>query len=71
MFSAQRQKRLLAELRGQGAVRVRDFAREFGVSELTIRRDIAALAEQGLVSKVHGGATLPSHGNAVTQRAAL
>ncbi|MEU8256943.1 substrate-binding domain-containing protein [Micromonospora inaquosa] len=68
MFSAQRQERLLAELRGQGAVRVRDLAREFGVSELTVRRDIAALAEQGLVSKVHGGATLPSHGTAVTQR---
>ncbi|MBF9128780.1 substrate-binding domain-containing protein [Plantactinospora sp. S1510] len=61
LLSAQRQERLLTELRGQGAVRVRDLAREFGVSELTIRRDIAALAERGLVAKVHGGATLPTH----------
>ncbi|GAA4471348.1 substrate-binding domain-containing protein [Phytohabitans houttuyneae] len=61
MFGTQRQERLLAELRGHGAVRVRDLARELGVSELTIRRDIAALAARGLVSKVHGGATLPSH----------
>jgi DNA-binding LacI/PurR family transcriptional regulator len=61
LFGTQRQERLLAELRGHGAVRVRDLARELGVSELTIRRDIAALAERGLVSKVHGGATLPSH----------
>ncbi|MFY1616321.1 LacI family DNA-binding transcriptional regulator [Micromonospora sp. WMMD736] len=68
LFSAQRQELLLAELRGQGAVRVRDLAREFGVSELTIRRDIAALAEQGLVAKVHGGATLPPPRNAVHQR---
>ena len=60
LFGTQRQERLLAELRGHGAVRVRDLARELGVSELTIRRDIAALAERGLVSKVHGGATLPS-----------
>ncbi|MGN9911497.1 LacI family DNA-binding transcriptional regulator [Phytohabitans sp. LJ34] len=60
LFGTQRQERLLAELRGRGAVRVRDLARELGVSELTIRRDIAALAERGLVSKVHGGATLPS-----------
>ncbi|GAA1749319.1 LacI family DNA-binding transcriptional regulator [Luedemannella helvata] len=60
LFSVQRQERLLAELRGQGAVRVRDLARELGVSELTIRRDIAALAERGLVAKVHGGATLPT-----------
>ena len=51
-----------------GAVRVRDLAREFGVSELTIRRDLAALAERGLVSKVHGGATLPSHSNTTSQR---
>lgn len=60
LFSTQRQERLLAELRGQGAVRVRDLARELGVSELTIRRDIAVLAERGLVAKVHGGATLPT-----------
>jgi DNA-binding LacI/PurR family transcriptional regulator len=66
MFGAQRQERLLAELRGHGAVRVRDLARELGVSELTIRRDIAALAERGLVSKVHGGATLPSRPGAAT-----
>jgi DNA-binding LacI/PurR family transcriptional regulator len=61
LFGAQRQERVLAELRGRGAVRVRDLARELGVSELTIRRDIAALAERGLVAKVHGGATLPAH----------
>lgn len=67
MFGTQRQERLLAELRGHGAVRVRDLARELGVSELTIRRDIAALAARGLVSKVHGGATLPSHRPAVGQ----
>ncbi|AVT34216.1 DNA-binding transcriptional regulator [Plantactinospora sp. BC1] len=67
LFSAQRQERLLAELRGSGAVRVRDLARELGVSELTIRRDITALAERGLVAKVHGGATLPSGNNTLSQ----
>jgi DNA-binding LacI/PurR family transcriptional regulator len=73
LFGTQRQERLLAELRGHGAVRVRDLARELGVSELTIRRDIAALAERGLVSKVHGGATLPTSGNVASQprRAAI
>lgn len=60
LFSVQRQERLLSELRRHGAVRVREFAREVGVSELTIRRDIAILADRNLVSKVHGGATLPS-----------
>lgn len=48
------------ELRAHGAITVRVIAAELGVSELTIRRDVNALAEQGLVSRVHGGAVLPS-----------
>ncbi len=31
----------------------------FGVSDMTVRRDLGVLARQGLVQKVHGGATLP------------
>ncbi|MEU8075251.1 substrate-binding domain-containing protein [Catellatospora citrea] len=57
---AQRQERLMAELRRHGGVRVSDIARELSVSELTVRRDIDALAKRNLVTKVHGGATLPS-----------
>jgi DNA-binding LacI/PurR family transcriptional regulator len=60
LFKVQRQERLLDELRRHGAVRVTDLARELGVSELTIRRDIASLAERNLVTKVYGGATLPN-----------
>src|SRR5207249_4454687 len=48
------------ELRSTGSVYVRDIAAMLGVSELTIRRDINALAQQGLVTRVHGGATLRS-----------
>jgi len=48
------------ELRRSGAVRVADLARDLGVSDLTVRRDIAALAERNLLTKVHGGATLPT-----------
>lgn len=48
------------ELRRHGAVRVRDLAVALEVSELTIRRDIAALASRGLLTRVHGGATLPT-----------
>ena len=59
LFSVQRHERLLGELRRHGAVRVRELARDLGVSELTIRRDIAALAARNLVTRVHGGATLP------------
>lgn len=50
----------MEELRRLGAVRVRDLAPLLGVSELTVRRDLAALADRNLLTKVHGGATLPT-----------
>jgi hypothetical protein len=43
LFNVERYERLLADLHRQGSVRVRDLARDLGVSELTIRRDITAL----------------------------
>ncbi|HSU48851.1 MAG TPA: substrate-binding domain-containing protein [Arthrobacter sp.] len=60
LFSLQRRERLMEELRAHGAITVRDIAVKMGVSELTIRRDVNLLADEGLVSRVHGGATLPS-----------
>ncbi|WP_020392253.1 substrate-binding domain-containing protein [Kribbella catacumbae] len=60
MFGLQRHERVMDELRRHGAVRVRELAELLGVSELTVRRDIAALAAQNLLTKVHGGATLPT-----------
>ena len=39
------------------ASRVSELVEILGVSDMTVRRDIEALAEQGLVRKVHGGAT--------------
>lgn len=60
LFSLQRRERLMEELRAHGAITVRETAGKLGVSELTIRRDVNILADAGLVSRVHGGATLPS-----------
>ncbi|WP_255951879.1 substrate-binding domain-containing protein [Streptomyces odontomachi] len=60
LFAPQRRKRLMDELRRHGAVRVHDLARALHVSELTIRRDIVALAGRGLLTRVHGGAILPT-----------
>ena len=48
---------ILGEIRTRGAVRVTDLADVLGVSDMTIRRDLDALDEAGLVEKVHGGAT--------------
>lgn len=70
VFGIARRERIMDELRQSGAVRVADLAREFEVSELTIRRDIGELAERGLVTRVHGGATLRSRlDTTVTPRA--
>jgi DNA-binding LacI/PurR family transcriptional regulator len=70
VFGIARRERIMDQLRVAGAVRVANLAREFGVSELTIRRDIGELADRGLVTRVHGGATLRSRlDTTVTPRA--
>lgn len=52
----QRHDLILEEVRRTGTVRVRDLAARLEVSEMTVRRDLDALADQLLVEKVHGGA---------------
>jgi DeoR/GlpR family transcriptional regulator of sugar metabolism len=58
MLARQRQERILEALRASGGVRVSDLTEQLHVSYMTIRRDLDALAERGLVEKVHGGATV-------------
>lgn len=66
MLATQRQDRILAALRDHGAVRIADLVRDLDVSDMTVRRDLAELAERGLARKVHGGAVLPDAGQATT-----
>jgi DeoR/GlpR family transcriptional regulator of sugar metabolism len=56
-LAAQRQAAILKRVQARGGVRVRELVRELGVSDMTVRRDLEALASSGLVEKVHGGAT--------------
>jgi DeoR/GlpR family transcriptional regulator of sugar metabolism len=58
MLASQRQAIILEQVRLQGAVRVSDLTDMLGVSDMTIRRDLDALARRGGIEKVHGGATL-------------
>lgn len=58
MLAQQRQARILSELRRAGAVRVSDLTALLGVSDMTIRRDLEQLANEGVLRKVHGGAVL-------------
>ncbi|GAA4698680.1 DeoR/GlpR family DNA-binding transcription regulator [Pseudonocardia yuanmonensis] len=57
LLARQRQALILEQVRERGAVRVSDLAERFGVSDMTVRRDLDVLARRRLVDKVHGGAT--------------
>lgn len=54
-----RQQALLDVVRQRGYVTIAAMAARFGVSEQTVRRDIAQLGERGLLERHHGGAGLP------------
>jgi len=51
-----RLERVSALVQGAGRIRVVDLAEQLQVSEMTVRRDLEALEESGLVMRVHGGA---------------
>jgi DeoR/GlpR family transcriptional regulator of sugar metabolism len=58
LLAKQRQELILNRLHDDGAVRVHELTRLLQVSDMTVRRDLDVLSHQGLVEKVHGGATL-------------
>ncbi len=55
MRPEERRRHILELLRQRERISVDELARTLSTSQETIRRDLAALAEQGLVSKFHGG----------------
>nr|WP_062342385.1 DeoR/GlpR family DNA-binding transcription regulator [Herbidospora sakaeratensis] len=63
MLAQQRQQAILERVRRTGGVRVAELVRDLGVSDMTIRRDLEALADRGLIEKVHGGATVAGPGS--------
>ncbi len=56
MLPAQRRGLILDAVRSGQGVEVVDLAQRFAVSEMTVRRDLARLAREGKVTRVHGGA---------------
>jgi len=58
MHSVVRHERIVTLLKQHGLVSVRRLAREVRASDMTVRRDLAHLCDQGLVRKLHGGAVL-------------
>ncbi|NUU20146.1 MAG: DeoR/GlpR transcriptional regulator [Streptomycetaceae bacterium] len=56
MLAGQRRALIMESVRRDGGVRVADLVVRLGVSDMTIRRDLDALAADGALAKVHGGA---------------
>ena len=52
----ERRARMLAVIQEQAFARVSDLSDRFGISEVTVRNDLAALAERGRIHRVRGGA---------------
>ncbi|QET01149.1 MULTISPECIES: DeoR/GlpR family DNA-binding transcription regulator [Cupriavidus] len=50
-----RQTALLEEVRSQGFASIDALARKFGVTLQTVRRDVNLLAENGMLTRFHGG----------------
>ncbi|MGV9688437.1 DeoR/GlpR family DNA-binding transcription regulator [Streptomyces sp. NPDC003444] len=60
MLALQRRALILDLVRRDGAVRVARLVERLGVSDMTVRRDLEALARSGFLEKVHGGAVVSS-----------
>lgn len=51
-----RKQLILQKVEEKGSVEVKDLAELLQTSEITVRRDLATLSEQGLLYRTHGGA---------------
>ena len=58
MITFERRQRILNLLREQPGTKVKELAELLAVSESTIRNDLNALAEEGYLTRVRGGAVL-------------
>jgi DeoR/GlpR family transcriptional regulator of sugar metabolism len=60
VFAAERQHRIARLVAERGRARVGDLAAQFGVSGVTIRKDLGELERQGRIVRTHGGAVSPA-----------
>ncbi|WP_034648076.1 DeoR/GlpR family DNA-binding transcription regulator [Cellulomonas sp. HZM] len=58
MFAAERRHAILELVRTNGTIALRDIAAQVGTSEVTVRRDLRLLEEQGLLDRRRGGAAV-------------
>jgi DeoR/GlpR family transcriptional regulator of sugar metabolism len=61
LYLEERRQSILERVNDDGRVSVTQLSQAFGVSEVTIRADLQALAQRGLLVRTHGGA-VPAQG---------
>jgi DeoR/GlpR family transcriptional regulator of sugar metabolism len=61
LYLEERRQEVLNRVKNTGRISVGQLSREFGVSEVTIRGDLQALADRKLIVRTHGGA-VPADG---------
>ena len=64
-----RRAKMLAMIRERQTIKVEELAAHFQVSLMTIRRDLQALEDKGLIGRFYGGATVDSRPAPVSERA--
>ncbi len=63
VFAPERQEEIARLIQDLGRVRVADLAARFGVSSVTIRKDLLVLEGEARLVRTHGGAIAPRVGN--------
>jgi len=61
--AGKRRESIAQQLAEENVVRVAELSRRFGISEVSIRRDLERLEHQGLLQRVHGGAVAVALGS--------
>ena len=65
MIRYERQQAILQYLEGHNPASVKEIAKNIFASEASVRRDVAAMEEKGLVNRIYGGVLLSRRKNAV------
>ncbi len=60
LFLQERRQLILDELKREGRVSVKTLSEKLSVSEVTIRQDLRALEDEGLLERTYGGAVIRS-----------
>lgn len=60
MLAVERRRLIAETLRTRGVVSVAEMAERLQTTEITVRRDLRAMAKDGVLVRAHGGAVLPA-----------